>query len=606
MNEQNKSLIRAYIDGVITPDQFGQLQRALLTDSSVREQFLHELNVHHALEDVALGEIAPIVGADQSERRDSVDRPAAILKRRNTARWSFALPATAVAVVALFAILYSSQPTGQPKVATEPKVATVTGQYGPIQFTGNGGSVLHDLAVGSELSGGTLEGMSPESWLELGFNDGSTVSISGTSMLTFSDSGQKELHLKSGRISASVATQPVGKPMQIHTSTAMLTVVGTTFEVEAGPAATALNVSEGEVRVKRLSDGRSIDVPANHRAIAAADRELSREKVPDSVNHWKSLLHLGPEGTYGKWSPATAAADATLQAIPYSLSPGVAIYIASIPVSRGDTPPVVLQPGSRFRVRGRITSPQTVYFGITARYSNGVFAGKFLTKRPADEFPAGQDFEAVLNLEDFRLDPILVELKSRLPSVPFHLVVESVWCHTWRESSGLKIVETQLIPPATEQPTQPEPPQPPELDIWTAASQGNLEAVRRHLDGGAEIDAAFIAPGVPASGATPMHLAVLCDQREIAEFLITQDADLNVRAKDQHGGTPLHWAAVLGRIAIAERLIETGADVNSKDNHGFTPLDVTNYDRESNKEAKLKIAELLREKGGMSASERRK
>jgi len=605
MNEQNKSLIRAYVDGVITPDQFGQLQRALLTDSSVREQFLHEINVHNALEDVALGEIAPIIGGDLSERRDSVDRPAAVLRGRNMARWSFALTATAVAVVALFAILYFSQPTDEPKVAAEPKVATVTGLYGPIQFTGNGGSVLHDLAVGSELSGGTVDGMSPESWLELDFNDGSTVTISGTSMLTFSDPGQKELHLKSGRISASVETQPVAKPMLIHTPTAMLTVVGTTFEVEAGPAATALNVSEGEVRVKRLSDGRSIDVPANHRAIAAADRELSREKVPDSVDHWKSQLRLGPEGTYGKWSPATAATDATLQAIPYSLRPGVLVYIASIPVSRGDKPPVVLQPGSRFRVRGRIASPQTVYFGVTVRHSNGVFAGRFLTTRPAVEFPSGQDFEVVLNLEDFRLDPTLVELKSRLPSVPFHLVVESMWCHTWRESAGLEIIETQLVPPttsATEQPTETEPPQPPELDVWTAASQGNLAAVRRRLAGGAEIDAAFIAPGVPASGATPLHLAVLCDQREIAEFLINQGANLDVRAKDEHGGTPLHWAAVLGRIAIARRLIEAGADVNSKDNHGFTPLDATNYDRESEKEAKLEIARLLQQKGAKTTN----
>ena len=65
-----------------------------------------------------------------------------------------------------------------------------------------------------------------------------------------------------------------------------------------------------------------------------------------------------------------------------------------------------------------------------------------------------------------------------------------------------------------------------------------------------------------------------------------------------HGGTPLHWAAALGRIEMAGRVIDAGADVNAKDNHGFTPLDATKYDPESNKKAKLEIAELLREKGG--------
>lgn len=586
-----ESLISAWLDGRISAADSESLQQQLRESPEARATFRRFAQLDAVIRDVA-----------DAESPGSLDEPVTSVSRRSatTARWSFALTATAVAVVALIAILFLSQPTG------EPKVATVTGLYGPVQFTGNGGRVLHDLAIGSKLSSGTVDGTSPESWLELKFNDGSTVTISGASMLTFSDPGQKELRLKSGRISASVATQPVGKPMLIHTPTAMLTVVGTTFEVEVGLAATALNVSEGEVRVKRLSDGRSIDVPANHRAIAAADRELSHEKVPDPIEHWKSQLPLGPEGTYGKWSPATDGADATLRAIPYSLRPGVVVYIASIPVSRGDKPPVVLQPGSRFRVRGRITSPQTVYFGVTVRHSNGVFAGKFLTERPADEFPAGQDFEVVLNLEDFRLDPTLVELKSRLPSVPFHLVVESVWCHTWRESVGLEIIETQLVPPttsATEQPTETETPQPPKLDVWTAASQGNLEAVKRYLDSGAEIDAAFIAPGIPASGATPLHLAVLCDQRDVADLLITRRANLNAKAKDEHGGTPLHWAAVLGRIAIARRLIEAGADVNSKDNHGFTPLDATYYGRESGKEAKLKIAELLREKGGMRATD---
>ena len=59
----------------------------------------------------------------------------------------------------------------------------------------------------------------------------------------------------------------------------------------------------------------------------------------------------------------------------------------------------------------------------------------------------------------------------------------------------------------------------------------------------------------------------------------------------------------MGRVEMARRLIEAGADVNAGDNNGFTPLDATNYDRESEKKAKLEIAELLREKGGRSALE---
>jgi ankyrin repeat protein len=97
-------------------------------------------------------------------------------------------------------------------------------------------------------------------------------------------------------------------------------------------------------------------------------------------------------------------------------------------------------------------------------------------------------------------------------------------------------------------------------------------------------------------------LAVLADQSEIAEFLIEKGANLDARAKDEHGGTPLHWAAALGRIEMARRLIDAGADVNSEDDHGLTPLDATAHDPESQKEAKLEIARLLQQKGAKTAN----
>jgi hypothetical protein len=261
----------------------------------------------------------------------------------------------------------------------------------------------------------------------------------------------------------------------------------------------------------------------------------------------------------------------------------------------------MLQPGCYLRVRGYITSTHKVYFGVTVRYASGGFAGRFQTIRPAVEFPSGEDFEALLHLRDFQPDPSLVEIKDTLPSAPFHLVVESIWCHTLDQQSGLEIAEVELLPPTTSvNPAPPARPQPPIMDIWAAASQGNLEAVKHHLTAGTDIDAAFIAPGIPASGATPLHIAVLSDQGKMAQFLIEKHANLNAKAKDEHGGTPLHWAAVLGRTEMAKRLINAGADTNASDNNGYTPLDWTHYERLSETKARLDIAELLRDEGGKS------
>jgi len=117
-------------------------------------------------------------------------------------------------------------------------------------------------------------------------------------------------------------------------------------------------------------------------------------------------------------------------------------------VSRGDKPPVILVPDSSLRVRGRIASTNKVYFGVTVRHAGGEFAGRFQTIRPAAEFPGGQDFEIVLSLRDFQLDSSLMEMRNKLPSVPFDLAVESFWCHSLDKQAGLEVIDVELVPPS--------------------------------------------------------------------------------------------------------------------------------------------------------------
>ena len=205
-------------------------------------------------------------------------------------------------------------------------------------------------------------------------------------------------------------------------------------------------MQEVSVRVTRFSDGSTVDVHARHRVIAAADREMLPEPVPNSVIRWKSQLQIGLDAGRGKWSPGTESQDARLATIPYTSPLGQLIYTVSFDVSRGHRPPVILQPASGLRVRGRLASPHSVYFGVTVRHASGKFAGRFQTIRPADEFPGGQGFDMTLHLRDFRLDPSLDEMKNKLPSVPFGLVVESVWCHTLDKQAGLEISEVELAP----------------------------------------------------------------------------------------------------------------------------------------------------------------
>ena len=448
-------LVDRHLHGELTESEKERLVELLDSDAAARKGFVEQAHWNTRLADVLragcqIRHTLTAPDADDGADAQVVTRAGTMRKRKSPLTLNRVLCAAAAAIiVALATRLYFQHPEGpeRPPHAARP-IATITGLSGSLQWTGDGGRVFHDLSVGTGLPGGTIEGMEPGSWFELEFNDGSTVTISGSSVLTFSDDGQKKLYLKEGSVSGDVNHQPTGRPMLIYTRSAMLEVLGTQFDVDAELLATTLNVSEGTVRVKRLSDGRTVDVPARHRVVAAADRELSPVPVPASVNRWISRLHLGPRATQGKWSPRTETEAARLRAIPYTSPEGHTVYTVGLVPSHGDQPPVVVQTGARLRVRGRIASACKVYFGVTVRQANGEFAGRFQTIRRADEFKAGGDFEVILHFRGFRLDPTLLKMKSRLASTPFDLGVEAFWCHTLGQQAGLELTEVELMPPA--------------------------------------------------------------------------------------------------------------------------------------------------------------
>ena len=118
--------------------------------------------------------------------------------------------------------------------------------------------------------------------------------------------------------------------------------------------------------------------------------------------------------------------------------------------------------------------------------------------------------------------------------------------------------------------------------LLRAAMEGDIEAVKQHLDAGANVNAM-------RGGGTPLHLAASWGHKEVAELLIDNGADVN--AKDIDGWTPLRKAAWHGRKEIVELLIANGADVNPQDVNGWTPL------HQAARNGHKEIAELLIAKG---------
>jgi ankyrin repeat protein len=84
----------------------------------------------------------------------------------------------------------------------------------------------------------------------------------------------------------------------------------------------------------------------------------------------------------------------------------------------------------------------------------------------------------------------------------------------------------------------------PARNIWQAAADGKINAVKYHLAAGVDVNAKL-----DPLGTTPLHHAAGWGHKDIVELLIAEGADVN--AKDDDGGTPLHEAAGGGYKEIA-------------------------------------------------------
>ena len=445
------TLLNRLVDEELAAEDQARLNEILHEQPEAREQYHQYLDVHEGLQaNLAMPDFSSLDAVLTPEPATNVIEPTP------TGTFSRALLAMAALIVIGLFINFLVQEPAQPPVAekraeVEP-IAKVGGLSGSLIYTGDRGIVRKALKEGDSLEGGTIEGMTPDAWFELEFSDGSIVMISGNSMLTFSDDGQKKLRLKEGGFSANVNPQPKDKPMLVSTRTALFEVMGTRFSVDAEPTAATLRVSEGRVRATRLSDNLSVEVPAKHRVVASQDHELTPERLPDSISIWESRLERGAKGGHGDWVPAQGGEPPYLRAIPYTIAAKIdakqrTIYTLGKSALRKDSPPVILKPGSRIRVQGKMDTPHKIWFGVTLRSPDGDFAGRFQIIVPAERFQPGETFDVTLNPEEYHLDPSLKKWASDLAKNPFDLKVGGVWCHSLWDSVGLQVSKMEILAP---------------------------------------------------------------------------------------------------------------------------------------------------------------
>lgn len=123
------------------------------------------------------------------------------------------------------------------------------------------------------------------------------------------------------------------------------------------------------------------------------------------------------------------------------------------------------------------------------------------------------------------------------------------------------------------------------VDIFTAAVLGMGERVAAFLEADPGLVKASGVHGFPL-----LYFPVICDQREIAEYLLGRGAEVNAGANNI---TPLHGAVMFGQVEMTRWLLEQGADPNLLNYEHKTSLKLA---VESKRD---EIATLLRAGGGI-------
>ncbi len=115
----------------------------------------------------------------------------------------------------------------------------------------------------------------------------------------------------------------------------------------------------------------------------------------------------------------------------------------------------------------------------------------------------------------------------------------------------------------TEPSSKTSKPKAPAIDIHSAASQGNIEAVKQHIAAGTDLNMKDAI-----GGSSPLTSACLFGQKETAQLLIEAGANLN--AQNNEGSTALHVAAFFCKPELVKLLLAKGIDKSIRNNYKNT------------------------------------
>ncbi len=429
-------LLNELVDGLLSDAGEKELAEMLRNNVSARKHYRRFMSLHAGLVwDYATAAIP-------AEREFIPERNGSFFRA-----WGLVSAVAAALVIAVGILSLARSHWLNP----EKDIVDLEMAQGAISWSAGSGVRRSGLVGGEHLREGSVFVQGENGSAQLRFGDGTVITLTGESEMAFSDNGQKRLTLQKGALSAEVRKQPEGKPMLIHTNSADLQILGTTFSLTVDSARTALSVDTGTVKFIRITDGQALSVTSNQSSLATLDAksDLQLAEKGETPTPWHRNFVAPPSpNSKGIWHASDGLTPARMQAVPYVAATKqngtqVIHYGVSARAPAGEAGGFAsLVPGSTITVRYRTQSPGHIVAFMTCHRSNGSFAGNFEAVLSPLAIPATPDGWHAGTIAVDEMIPLIPKYQTTKDTRVSLLLI-----HTRGADSGLEVAEMTINQP---------------------------------------------------------------------------------------------------------------------------------------------------------------
>ncbi|MEY4385374.1 MAG: hypothetical protein RLY20_657 [Verrucomicrobiota bacterium] len=297
----------AYLENTLSSDERKRVEAELERDPQARRELLRQfqldaalratLNADTANERVKQSILTVVRGEQEAALKqrvlaDTTARPSFIIDSLSSIFRRPALGLSFAAALVLFVVWFVQRPATTNAPVELPARVELAGNFSQPQ--------LGDTIRAGDIASATVK-----------FADGTTLHLEpGTEIslvaVDSKRSGGKQLKLISGALSADVAKQPPGLPLLIQTPHALVTVVGTEFDLSVATNQTALEVTHGLVKMTGSGKPDAVNVAAGEFAVAAEKTPLRYGRLARHPFLWpfsSASIWNHPLGSEAKFSP---------------------------------------------------------------------------------------------------------------------------------------------------------------------------------------------------------------------------------------------------------------------------------------------------------------